>query len=136
MVFGIVFFLTVNCQAQAARTTGGSPPAWGPVGNSQVRYYYLPDVIAFYDVKMSMFIYFENKTWVRKSYLPSRYRNYDLYKGFKVVMKSYNGYTPYTHFCEFKRRYAPGYNGEIQKTIGERPEVKSSADKYYGEAIL
>ncbi len=90
-------------------------------GYSGARYYYLPDVEAYYDVQSSMFIYYEGGVWVHRGYLPARYRNYDLYGGYKVVMTDYRGNTPYTHFAEHKTKYGRGYHREAQRTIGERP---------------
>jgi len=105
--------------------TIGDPPQWGPTGYSDVRYYYLPDVEAYYDVHSSMFIYFNGISWVRRSSLPSKYRNYDLYNGYKVVMSDYHGNTPYSHFKEHRMKYAKGYRGTPQKNFGERPDRKN-----------
>ncbi len=99
----------------------GVPPPWGPVGFTDVRYYYLPDVEAYYDVHSSVFIYYTGGVWVHRAYLPGMYRNYDLYGGYKVVMRDYHGTTPYKNFKEYKKKYAKGYHGGAQKTIGERP---------------
>jgi len=118
----LVFFLAGAVQSQVSvNAKTGSPPPWGPVGYAGVRYYYLPDVEAYYDVQSSMFIYYTGGSWVHKTYLPSRYSNYDLYSGYKVVMTGYRGNTPYTHFTEYKSKYARGYRDIAQKTIGERP---------------
>ena len=122
-VAGILLFLAVATQAQiSVHVNLGIAPQWGPVGYSDVRYYYLPDVEAYYDVPSSMFIYYNGITWVHRSSLPSRYRNYDLYNGYKVVMSDYHGNAPYTGFREHKRQYAKGYRGHEQHNIGERPQ--------------
>lgn len=98
----------------------GTPPAWGPVGYNNVRYYYIPDLEIYYDVQRSNYIYFTDNRWVRLNYLPSRYRNYDLYSGYKVVLQDYRGNFPYYHFKQHKIKYAKGYKGNPQKTIGVR----------------
>jgi hypothetical protein len=121
-VLGIMLFFAGSTQAQlSVRFNIGTAPSWGPSGYSDVRYYYLPDVQAYYDVPSSMFIYYEGGSWVRRSYLPRQYRNYDLYNGYKVVLKDYRGNTPYTQFSQHKKIYARGYRSEPQRTIGERP---------------
>lgn len=122
-VLGMLLFFTYAVQAQVSvHVNIGTPPQWGPSGYSDVRYYYLPDVEAYYDVQTSMFIYFEGRSWVRRSYLPSRYKNYDLFGGYKVVMKDYHGEAPYYNHREYRTKYAKGYRGPIQRTIGERPK--------------
>jgi hypothetical protein len=119
---GILLFFASTAHSQVSVSINlGSPPPWGPVGYTDVRYYYLPDVQAYYDVQSSMFIYYGGGRWIHRSYLPGRYRNYDLYGGYKVVMSDYHGDTPYTHFREHKVKYGRGYHGEAQRTIGERP---------------
>jgi hypothetical protein len=119
---GILLFLAGNLQAQISVNVNlGSPPPWGPYGYTEVRYYYLPDVQAYYDIQTSMFIYFGSGRWIHRPHLPARYRNYDLYSGYKVVLSDYHGDAPYSHFREHKSKYARGYHGEYQRTIGERP---------------
>ncbi|MFZ4724201.1 MAG: hypothetical protein ACOYMD_02010 [Paludibacter sp.] len=116
-----VFLFSGAAQAQLSINVHiGSPPQWGPAGYSDVRYYYLPDVEAYYDIHNSTFIYIEGRNWVHRKYLPSRYRNYDLYNGYKVVMSDYRGNTPYIQFKDYKSKYAKGYRGHSQPNIGRR----------------
>jgi hypothetical protein len=111
----------------------GTPPAWGPSGYDDVRYYYLPDVEAYYDVQTSMFIYISNNHWIRRSYLSGRYRNYDLYHGYKVVMKDYRGNSPYTHFREHRMQYGKGYRGTEQRNNGDRNDRRyNNRDRQQG----
>lgn len=117
----MALLLTGSMQGQISFSVHlGTPPAWGPSGYSDVRYYYLPDVEAYYDVQTSMFIYISGNRWIHRTYLPDRYRNYDLYHGYKVVMNDYHGNSPYSHFREHRMKYAKGYRGREQHNIGER----------------
>jgi len=104
----------------------GTPPQWGPAGYSDARYYYLPDVEAYYDINNSRFIYYDGRAWIHRTYLPARYRNYDLYNGYKVVMTDYRGNRPYQYHKSYKVKYAKGYRGHAQKNIGNRPERGNS----------
>ena len=122
VIIGVALFVAVSLQAQVAVNINlGAPPMWGPVGYTNVQYYYLPDVEAYYDIPSSMFIYQSGGLWVHRTYLPVRYRSYDLYSGYKVVMTDYHGSKPYFHHKEYKMKYAKGYRGPAQKNIGERP---------------
>src|ERR1039457_4904478 len=133
LITGCILVLACVLQAQVSvNVRVGVPPPWGPVGFNEVHYYYLPDVEAYYDVPSSMFIYNEGGVWVHRAYLPSRYRNYDLYGGYKVVMKDYHGHTPYTEFKEHRMKYGRGYHGEAQRTIGERPGKGNHDNKECG----
>jgi hypothetical protein len=109
-------------QAQVSMNINvGSPPMWGPAGYSNVQYYYLPDVYSYYDVPSSQFIYYDRGKWVRRAHLPNKYRNYDLYSGYKVVLTDYRGNSPYAHYKQHKVKYAKGYRGKHQDNIGANP---------------
>lgn len=129
-IIGILFFISSALKAQVSvQINVGSPPMWGPAGYTEVRYYYLPDVEAYYDVQTSMFIYYGGGTWVHRAHLPSIYSNYDLYGGYKVVMVDYHGSTPYTNFKTYKVKYKKGYRGPSQKTIGPKSGKGNSPAK-------
>ena len=130
LALGIVLFVSTSMQSQVSVNVNiGTPPSWGPVGYSNVDYYYLPDVQAYYDIRASQFIYFGSGNWVRSRYLPGQYRNYDLYNGYKVVLNDYHGKTPYTHYKQHKVKYYKGYKGKPQKSIGKKNDSHKSYSK-------
>lgn len=121
VTLSLLFFIAGQTQAQVSVNVNiGTPPAWGPAGYSNIDYYYLPDVEAYYDIQTAQFIYYGNGKWIRNRYLPGAYRNYDLYNGYKVVLNDYHGRSPYTYFKQHKVKYYKGYKGKPQKTIGYR----------------
>ena len=134
IIAGIVILVSGHTmQAQASVNINlGSPPAWGPAGYSAVDYYYLPDVQSYYDIKARQFIYLGDGQWVRSRNLPARYRNYNLYNGYKVVLNDYHGSSPYTHFKSHKVKYFKGYKGKPQKTIGSYHNNKPKQYKTVG----
>ncbi|OFX20930.1 MAG: hypothetical protein A2033_19660 [Bacteroidetes bacterium GWA2_31_9] len=122
IVIALMISLANILQAQVSVNINISPPPpWGPVGYTEVQYYYLPDVEAYYDVHTSMFIYLSGGAWIHRVHLPHHYRNYDLYGGYKIVLNDYHGNSPYNHFNDHKMKYAKGYKGNPQKTIGQKP---------------
>ncbi|RFZ92514.1 hypothetical protein D0C36_13890 [Mucilaginibacter conchicola] len=100
----------------------GSQPDWGPTGYDHVDYYYLPDVGAYYDVPAHQYVYYENNTWVRRTSLPSRYANYNLYNGYKVVV---NERQPWLRDNVYRTKYA-SYRGRTGQTI-----IRDSRDVKY-----
>jgi hypothetical protein len=121
-IVGLFLIFANATQAQVAINVNiGTPPAWGPAGYSEMEYYYLPDIEAYYDVRASQFIYFGGGRWVRTTYLPRPYRNYDLYSGYKVVLNDYHGRTPYKYFDRHKVKYYKGYHGAPQRSYKPRP---------------
>ncbi len=132
LFLGIIFLAKIVTAQVSVNINFGTPPLWGPVGYTEVRYYYLPDVEAYYDIQTSMFIYYGGGVWISRSYLPARYRDYDLYSGYKVVLTDYRGNTPYVYFDKHKAKYYKGYRGAPQKTIGARPGKGNSEKGNYG----
>jgi len=121
MAVGIFFLLSNITQAQVTVNVNvGAPPPWGPVGYTEVEYYYLPDVESYYDIRSEQFIYLNGGVWTRSRYLPRMYRNYDLYNGYKVVLSDYHGTRPYDNFNHHRAAYHKGYRDGVQKTIGQR----------------
>lgn len=109
---GIILFVSSNSQAQLSVNLNiGNAPVWGPSVHAHVGYYYLPDIQVYYDIRASQFIYFGRGNWVRSRYLPTQYRNYDLYHGYKVVLNDYHGNRPYRYFKNHKTKYYVGYRG-------------------------
>lgn len=110
-----LFASTANHAQVSVNVNIGSPPQWGPVGYSQVSYYYIPDVESYYDILAQQFIFLNNGVWIRSHNLPNRYRNYNLYDGYKVVLNDNYGSRPYNHYHEHKVKYHKGYHKGNQK---------------------
>jgi hypothetical protein len=122
-------FLLFAFAIQAQSNLAPPPPAWGPAGYTDVRYYYLPDVESYYDIYASQFVCYINGEWLHKNRLSNPNKNYDLYDGYKIVMEDYVGSAPYQFFQDQKLKYPVGYRGAEQKTIGEKPVDGKSGKK-------
>lgn len=120
---GLFLFVSNLMQSQVSVNVNIDlrPPVWGPVGYSNIAFYYLPDIEVYYDIRATQFIYFHRGRWIRSRYLPAPYRNYDLYSGYKVVLRDYHGSHPYYYFNTHRAKYYKGYKGGPQKSIGKNP---------------
>jgi hypothetical protein len=126
----VMFFASSSMHSQVSISVNlGLQPSWGPVGYSSVNYYYLPDVQAYYDVRSTQFIYLSGGTWIRSSHLPRQYRNYDLDRGYKVVLNDYHGSRPYTNYRYDRVKYYKGYS-RPQESIGHRGENRGNDRNY------
>lgn len=122
LLAALLIVVSGSVQAQVSVNVNiGTPPAWGPAGYNEVRYYYLPDIETYYDVSTSEYIYLTNGRWVRTVSVPTPYRTYNFYNGYKVVMTDYRGPAPYTYYKSYKVKYPKGYKGKPQKTVGVPP---------------
>jgi len=102
----------------------GAQPVWGPAGYDYVEYYYIPDIEAYYYVPSRKYIYLNSGRWIFTPTLPYRYRGYNIYNGYKVVI---NEPRPYLHFTTHKVVYAK-YKGNN----GRQVIIKNSNNpKYY-----
>lgn len=120
-----ISFITVMCAPRnvVVVQSPAPPPMWGPAGYEAVRYYYLPDLMVYYDVHTSMFIYPRGNRWIHRAYLPGYYGQFDLYSTYKVVLVDYYGPYPYQNFHLHRSTYAVGYRGtSAQATIGRRDQ--------------
>lgn len=100
----------------------GTQPVWGPTGYDRVEYYYLPDIEAYYNVPQQRFYYYEGGRWIGRSRLPSRYRNYDFYHSYKVVV---NERQPYRHHSTYRDQYSS------YKDRHDQPLIRDSRDSRY-----
>lgn len=120
-------FFSINSNAQVHVSFGvniGVQPDWGPVGYDHADYYYMPDIGVYFDVPAHQYVYLSNGVWVRQAYLPYRYRDYDVYHGYKVVI---NQPRPWIHDDVYRVRYA-GYRGRHDQVI-----IRDSHEDKYRE---
>lgn len=83
----------------------GDQPAWRAPGYDYVEYYYLPEIECYYYVPRHQFVYLSGNNWVFSATLPARYRGYDLYRGYKVVI---NQPRAYMYYQQHKVKYNRG----------------------------
>lgn len=105
-------------------TNIGIQPIWGPVGYDHAEYYYMPDIDMYYNVPRRQYIYLERGRWVFSTSVPYRYRTYDFYRGYKVVI---NEPTPYRNAGMYRTKYA-SYKGQRNQEY-----IKNSNDSKYFE---
>ncbi len=120
-VGGAQALVTVNIDRQ---------PGWGPVGNDHVEYYYLPDLEAYYHVPQRRFYFFEEGRWVSRSSLPGRYRRYNLYKGYKIVV---NEDKPYRNHSSNREKYLSFRGRSGQGPIRDSRDAKYFVNKNHPE---
>ncbi|MBL0334842.1 MAG: hypothetical protein IPP73_05865 [Chitinophagaceae bacterium] len=112
MIAGTSFAMKVQSQIRISVNIGIQPD-WGPSGYNHAEYYYLPDIDVYYYVPRRQFIYLEGNNWIFAASLPSRFRYFDLYTGYKVVI---NDPYPYRRPGYYRSRYA-GFRGRHDQDI-------------------
>ena len=97
-------------------------PAWGPTGYDYVEYYYLPDIEAYYYVPQQRYYYYNSGRWIYSSNLPSRFKNYDIYNSYKVVV---NKPKPWRNHKANREQYL------IYKDRHDQHPIRDSRDSKY-----
>lgn len=118
-LFSMLFVLTALLFANRStaqvnvQVNIGAQPEWGPSGYDYAEYYYMPDIEAYYWVPRRQFVYLSGGGWVFSNSLPPRYSHYNLYTGYKVVLKE-----PYAYrgFKNHRVRYA-GYRNRYNQQV-------------------
>ena len=128
----------------------GRQPAWGPVGYDYAGYYYFPEINCYYDVNVGLFYYMNRGYWVSARYLPFSYRNYDLYRLYKVVLNQrdpwhynrvhYRDYSIYRGHHSHRQvvirdsrdnRYRDSRNNNVRWYSSDRNASKNNNHNYY-----
>ncbi len=115
VIAGSFIYTTANAQLKVSVNINlGSQPDWGPSGYNYAEYYYLPDIDAYYYIPRKQFIYQDRGNWVFANSLPARYRNFDLYRSYKVVV---NEPKPYMNNRFYQSKYGQYRNYSNQRVI-------------------
>jgi hypothetical protein len=105
-------------------------PVWGPTGYDHVEFYYLPDIDVYYNVPQQKYFYNERGRWISRSYLPSRYRDFNLYNSYKVVI---NEPRPYRNNKTHREQYASFKGRHDQQPIRDSRDTKYYVNPHHPE---
>lgn len=130
LAFALLIGATSLCNTVEAQNINisiniGRQPAWGPVGYDYAGYYYFPDIDIYYDVNVGLFYFMDRGRWISARYLPYAYRNYDLYRLYKVVL---NVHQPWRYHNTHYRNYAK-YRGHKSVLV-----IRDSRDVRYRDS--
>ena len=76
-----------------------------PKNNDEFRYYYFPNLYAYYDLETNNYIYKLNNKWQTSSELPQYYGGYSLFKNTRIPVKDYIGDTPQEKLSDHKKQF-------------------------------
>jgi len=90
-----------------------------------VRYFYYPNLDAYFDTKTSLYIYEDKGEWVQAPQITSGYKGYSIYNGMNVPINDYNGEEPFTKLGEHQKMYPKKYSSRRTppKEINEEPDL-------------
>ncbi|MFA7229261.1 MAG: hypothetical protein WC061_09520 [Melioribacteraceae bacterium] len=129
----VAFFFASTLSAQVSFGISlnlNSQPAWGPTGYDYAGYYYLPDIEVYYNVSQHRFYYNDRGRWRYSTNLPWRYRNYDLYNSYKVVV---NERSPWKNHNSYRDKYSSYKGNRNQQPIRDSRDSKYFANRNHPE---
>ncbi len=75
-----------------------------------VRYYYYPNLQAYFDTKIAMYLYRKDGAWVKSETLDPTTRGYSIKNGSYVMLKGFTEDEPYQYLEEHKAKYPADYS--------------------------
>lgn len=90
-----------------------------------VRYFYYPNLQAYFDRQTSTYLYTRNGSdWIESSKLPAALRGYSVSNNKRVPLVDYSGDEPYQLVAEHKKQYPANYSAKRQpKTEKEKSDM-------------
>jgi hypothetical protein len=83
--------------------------------NCYIRYYYFPNMEAYYDILKKEYHFKSNSDWETASELPTNYGGYSLYKNVKVIINDFDDENPAQHIKTHKKMYPYTAKGRMKK---------------------
>ena len=76
----------------------------------EVRYYYYPNLQAYFDTKIAMYFTKKDGQWVKSETIDTTTRGYSLKNNFYVMLKGFTADEPWTSFEDHKSKYPADYS--------------------------
>jgi hypothetical protein len=84
---------------------------------TKVRYYYYPNLEAYFDTQSALYIYKKNGVWITSEHISPNYKGYCLYNNTFVIIKGYTDDEPYCLINEHKKEYPANFSNKRRKNI-------------------
>jgi hypothetical protein len=82
-----------------------------------VRYYYYPNLQAYYDTCIASYIYQKDGEWITAERIAPNYRGYSLYNNNYVILDGFTNDEPYLLINEHKKKYPANYSSKRRKDV-------------------
>lgn len=111
----ITLFIALTGNAQTAEKRNISGQLIDPATNCVLRYYYFPNLEAYYDTQKNVYHYHEDGKWITAEEIPAGYRGYSLYNKVNIIIKDYDD-DDVTQFSGIhKKKYPYITKGNLKK---------------------
>ena len=83
----------------------------------EVRYYYYPNLQAYFDTKVAMYLFKEDGEWVESEKISPTLMGYSLKNGQYVMLEGYTGEEPYELLEEHKAKYPANFSSRPKRDV-------------------
>lgn len=111
----IALFTVLIADAQTSEKKNINGLLIDPATNCILRYYYFPNLEAYYDTQKSIYYYTEDGKWITAEEIPAGYRGYSLYNKVNVIIKDYDDDDPTQFVNVHKKKYPYITKGNVKK---------------------
>ncbi len=117
----VLFFTCYLSNAQTPKNEISSLPT-DPKTNCYVRYYYFPNLEAYFDNLELVYHYKVNGNWQKAENLPNNYGGYSLYNKVRVSITDFDGDEPYQLLKTHKKMYPYNSKGRFTNQTASASE--------------
>jgi len=111
----IPVLMLFTCYLSSAQSSNGDESSL-PIDsktNCQIRYYYFPNLEAYFDNLELVYHYKLNGQWQKSENLPTNYGGYSLYNKVRVAITNFDGDEPYQLLKVHKKKYPYNSKGRF-----------------------
>ncbi len=91
-----------------------------PVTQCAYRYYFYPNLQAYYDAKRDKFLIRQNYVWVEADEIPSGFRGYSIFNNVNVLIDDYDDENVTQFLQDHKKRFPVRFNAR-QREVAAAP---------------
>jgi len=120
LVLGMMLFSFNLSEAQVQLDTIYIRKKAVPTTFVEVRYYYYPNLEAYFDTKVAMYLFKQDGKWIKSETINSSYRGYSVKNGAYVMLKNFSEDEPFNYIDEHRRTYPADFSS--------RPKPKTNTN--------
>ena len=103
--FIFIILSVILADAQEMKMSGKKVFLIDSKSNCRMRYYYYPNLEAYFDTDKKTFYYIDNGEWKTTEELPNGYRGYSMYNKYSVYITDYDDDNIYQFLAIHKKKY-------------------------------
>lgn len=105
LTYLIIIFSAPLLHAQNDAKSSKGTPLVDPITNCQLRYYYFPNLEAYFDTQKRIYYFKQEGKWVTAEEIPDGYRGYSIYNKTNIFINDYDDEDPCQFIDIHKKKY-------------------------------